>query len=405
MAKRLMCQHVDGETQCNYIAEAETVDAVLEKVIGHATKIHKAPHVIFENKEQIEKMIAAIREPPEDTYPQTLKHLETFMNSALLLKNSADIEDLKYYNRELLRVASVMPNSTIEGGALEKLHAAMGNSTLKDIADSFALSISDISRHVAISLRKVIAVFDYTEESYQGTPDNAFIHEWNGQSGTETAFKFLTCSVFNDSLMFPMFSIPAQVGNNTVKDIGYLIEELQKKKNIGNIVFSVYGKELYSAEVLGKLKEMNKPYIILVPESHDIREEFSFKEEDKEIHLEKLFCFADEKNGERNNFYSGFLKSVFGSEANDYGSWCFVENIEDSELNAIVSKYTQGWQIWDRERSREYSYIKTDSQDTRVQYLVFSYCLLLRAHWVVYYMEEDISFEDYLKRLQELSSK
>lgn len=400
MSKRLTCQHV--ETQCNYVAEAETVDEVMKKIIDHATKIHKAPREIFENKEQIERMIAAIREPPEDTYPQTLKRLETFIASALLLQESGDARN---YNSRLLRYAAMNPGNAIADGALEKLYLAAGRSTLKDIAESAAVSISIISKHVAISLRKVIAVFDYTEEDYSGVLDRTFIHEWSRQPGAKTRFKFLTCSVFNDSLMFPVFSIPAQVGNNTAEDVEYIRELLQKNKIVGEVIFSLYGKELYSSEFLGALKKTNKPYLTLVQDSQDIRNGFAAREDDDEIRLERLFCFADEKNKERNDSYSGFLRSVFGKESGDYLSWCFVKNIEDSELNTLVSAYTQGWQIWDRVRSREYSYIRADSEEMQVQYFLFSYCMLLRAHWVLYYMEEDVDFDRYLAGLRNLCSE
>jgi hypothetical protein len=41
----------------------------------------------------------------------------------------------------------------------------------------------------------------------------------------------------------------------------------------------------------------------------------------------------------------------------------------------------------------------------QVQYFLFSYCMLLRAHWVLYYMEEDVDFDRYLAGLRNLCSE
>ena len=402
MPKRLSCQHM--ETPCNYIAEADTTEDVIKKIIEHATKVHKAPREIFDKKEIKDQLLASIREPPTDTYPKTLNSLEMFINDILHLSHPQDMLRSAGYNAELLEASTTGSSAANTSNALLQLYSEIGSSTLNDIADSYVASTSAITKHVALFNKRVIAAFDYTEEDYFGALDNTLAHDWKGL-GPNKKFKFLTCSVFDDSMMLPVFSIPAQVGNNAIKDINYINGQLQKNHVIGKVIFSIFGKELYNSELFEKLKELNIQYMILVPSNDKIKEQFNGTEVEGEIRLEKLFCFSDEKNIELSSSYTKFLNGVLGSEDDSYLQWCFVKNIEDAELNKMIATYSEGWQIWERPRDREYAYVKSESQDAKVQYFLFAYNQLLRAYWVMYYMEEDVEFEDYLEELHKLSSE
>jgi hypothetical protein len=335
----------------------------------------------------------------KDKYPRTLHSLAKFLNDALHLKPFSDTLEGFHYNRELLKAASMNTYLETVGNRADSIHSAIYKSTLKDIAEAYIDTVSVITRHVALSSKKVMLAFDYTGEDFYGELNNTWIHGWTGEHGVTGKFKFLSCNVVNDELMMPIFSIPAQMGVSTAHDIEYIDKKVQKHNIFGNVDLSLFDRGFYSKEVMYKLDRRNIPYLILVPKTELVKKEFESMKEGGTKGLDRLYSFH--KNDDKYEFKSrlNFIKGIFNRKTDSYLDWCFATNFEEETLGGFIRTYKKRWRIETGFRVQDEAKIKTKSVDIKVRYLLFVYAQLLQAHWALIFKEDDVSFKKYLIEL------
>ncbi len=87
----------------------------------------------------------------KDKYPLALHSLGKFIDNALHLQSFSDTLGGFHYNKELLKAATMNTYVETVGNRADSLYAAIHNSTLKGIAESYISVISVITRHVNLS--------------------------------------------------------------------------------------------------------------------------------------------------------------------------------------------------------------------------------------------------------------
>ena len=341
----------------------------------------------------------------QDRYPRLLHSLGKFINDALHLEPFSDTLNGFHYNRELLRAATMNTYVETVGNRADSLYAAIRKSTLKDIAGAYIDTVSVITRHVNLSSKNIMLAFDYTDEDFYGELSNMWIHGWTGEHGVTGKFKFLSCNVINDELMIPIFSIPAQMGVSTAKDIEYIDQQVQGRHVVGNIDLSLFDRGFYSKEVMYKLVTRNIPYLILVPKNDEVKQEFAVMEIGEKKGFEKPYSFYDNSNKMEFSSHLNFIKGVFNRKTDSYLDWCFATNVADIGLEGIIKTYKKRWRIETGFRVQDEARIKTKSVDIRVRYLLFAYEQLLQTHWSLFFKNDDISFKRYLIELTDVCSR
>jgi hypothetical protein len=340
----------------------------------------------------------------KDKYPNTLHSLGKFVNDALNLSFSNELNGF-HYNRELLRAATMNTYVETVGNRADSLHMSIHKSSLKAIAESYIHTVSVITRHVNLSSKNVMLAFDYTDEDFYGELSSMWIYGWTGEHGVTGKFKFLSCNVVNDELMMPIFSIPTQMGNGTAQDIEYIDEKLQKNNIVGKIDLSLFDRGFYSKEVMYKLENRHMPYLILVPKNDSIKEEFENMKIGEKKGIEKLFDFYYNGYKKDGSTYLNFIKGVFNRKTDSYLDWCFATNIEDIEFGSLIRTYKKRWRIETGFRVQDEATIKTKSVDIGIRYLLFAYEQLLQTHWTLFYKDDGVSFKRYLIELSEVCER
>lgn len=291
------------------------------------------------------------------------------------------------------------------GNRANSLSAAIHESALKDIADSYISVISVVTRHVGLSSKNAMLAFDYTDEDFYGELSSMWIHGWTGEHGVTGKFKFLSCNVVNDDLMVPIFSIPAQMGDGAAHDIRYIRGQIGKHNLVGNIDLSLFDRGFYSKEVMYELNNPHMPYLILVPKNEAVKKDLAAMRTGEMMGVEKLFCFYENSNRKEFTSYLDFIKGVFDRKTDSYLDWCFATNLRDIELGNRIQTYKKRWRIETGFRVQDEARIKTKSVDIRVRYLLFAYEQLLQAHWVLFYKDDGVSFKRYLIELTDVCSR
>ncbi len=340
-----------------------------------------------------------------DKYPNALHSLGRFLDNALHTKPFSDTLGGFHYNRELLRAATMNTYVETVGNRANSLYTAIHKTTLKDIADAYVEVISVITRHVNLSSKHVMLAYDYTEEDFYGELSNTWIHGWTGEHGVTGKFKFLSCNVVNDDLMMPLFSIPAQMGNGAAHDIEYIDQRIQENRILGNIDLSLFDRGLYSKEVMYRLNERNRPYLILVPKNPSIKAEFETMKIDEMKGIETLFSFYENSHKKESSMYLNFIKGVFNRKTESYLDWCFATSLKDIELGSMIGTYKKRWRIETGFRVQDEATIKTKSVDIRTRYLLFAYQQLLQTHWTLFFKDNGVSFKRYLIELSDVCNR
>lgn len=340
-----------------------------------------------------------------DAYPGSLTTLGRFIDNALHITPYSDQFSGFHYNRELLRAAVANTYLETVGNKADTIHSAIHKTPLKDIADSYMGIVSAMTKHVNLSSKNVMLAFDYTDEDFYGELSNLWIHGWTGEHGVTGKFKFLSCSVVNDDLMIPIFSIPAQMGNSAAHDIGYIDDQIQKNNIVGHVDLSLFDRGFYCKEVMYKLCQRERPYLILVPKNDAIKGEFNLMEMGEIKGIEQCYSFYDNSNKKEFSSHLNFIKGVFNRKTDSYLDWCFASNVKDIDLETIIRTYKKRWRIETGFRVQDEATIKCKSVDIKVRYFLFVYEQLLQINWTLFFKDAGVSFKRYLIDLSRESDR
>ncbi|MGC8547143.1 MAG: hypothetical protein ACP5MU_05775, partial [Thermoplasmata archaeon] len=92
------------------------------------------------------------------------------------------------------------------------------------------------------------------------------------------------------------------------------------------------------------------------------------------------------------------LRRIFDRRIQEYLDWVFATNLEDVNLDSIISQYKIRWRIETMFRVQDECRIKTKSKRIEVRYFLFAYEQLIEAIWYLYYSKE-VSFKRFLIEL------
>ena len=93
-----------------------------------------------------------------------------------------------------------------------------------------------------------------------------------------------------------------------------------------------------------------------------------------------------------------FLRKIFDRGIPDYLDWAFATNMEEVNLESIISQYKIRWRIETMFRVQDECRIKTKSKRIEVRYFLFAYEQLIEAIWYLFYSKE-VSFKRFLIEL------
>ena len=331
-----------------------------------------------------------------DRLISSLKTLEHFTNDSLGLKHHSTNLSGFHYNRDLLKAA--VANTYVEtiGNRSDSLYLAIENSSPSSIKNSLFSRISAISKPSGIGKERCIIAFDYTTEDFYGEVNDRWIHGWTGENGVTGKYSYLTASIVNKDTKLPIITIPSPAGNIMPAEVLSLIDAL--KHVIPNIDPVLLNRGFYSKDLIVRLSSLPVPYIIFVPKREMERRELeSMRYGERKVLVHEFSFYSDNKKI-KGDTKLAFLRKIFDRRTEEYLDWVFATNMEEVNLDSIISQYKIRWRIETMFRVQDECRIKTKSKRIEARYFLFAYEQLIEAIWYLFYSKE-VSFKRFLIEL------
>ena len=331
-----------------------------------------------------------------DRLISSLKTLEHFTNDSLGLKHHSTNLSGFHYNRDLLKAA--VANTYVEtiGNRSDSLYLAIENSSPSSIKNSLFSRISAISKPSGIGKERCIIAFDYTTEDFYGEVNDRWIHGWTGENGVTGKYSYLTASIVNKDTKLPIITIPSPAGNIMPAEVLSLIDAL--KHVIPNIDLVLLNRGFYSKDLIVRLSSLPVPYIIFVPKREMERRELeSMRYGERKVLVHEFSFYSDNKKI-KGDTKLAFLRKIFDRRTEEYLDWVFATNMEEVNLDSIISQYKIRWRIETMFRVQDECRIKTKSKRIEARYFLFAYEQLIEAIWYLFYSKE-VSFKRFLIEL------
>lgn len=86
-----------------------------------------------------------------------------------------------------------------------------------------------------------------------------------------------------------------------------------------------------------------------------------------------------------------FMRKIFYRRTQEYYVWVFATNMEEVNLESIISQYKIRWKIETMFRVQDECRIKAKSKMIKVHYFLFTYEQSIEAIWYLFYSKE-VSF-------------
>ncbi len=332
----------------------------------------------------------------EDGLFSSLKTLEHFTNDSLGLKHHSINLSGFHYNRDLLKAA--VANAYVEtvSNRSDSLYMAIERSSPSSIKKSLFSRISAISNPSGIKEKRCIVAFDYTTEDFYGEVDDQWIHGWTGENGVKGKYSYLTASIVNKEVRLPIISIPSPAGNIMPSEVISMLEAI--KTVVPNIDILLFDRGFYSKDLIVRLSSIPIPYIIFVPKREMERRELeSMQFGEKKVMVYEFSFYSDNKKI-KGDTKLAFLRKIFDRRSSEYYDWVFATNLEEVNLDSIISQYKIRWRIETMFRVQDECRIKTKSKAIEVRYFLFAYEQLIESLWYLFHREE-VSFKRFLIEL------
>lgn len=331
-----------------------------------------------------------------DSLISSLKTLEHFTNDSLNLKHHSSNLSGFHYNRDLLKAA--VANTYVEtvGNRSDSLYLAIENSSPSSIKNSLFSRISAISKPSGIKGKKSIIAFDYTTEDFYGDVDDRWIHGWTGENGITGKYSYLTASIVNREMRLPIISITSPAGNIIPAEVMSILETI--RTYLPDIDLLLFDRGFYSKDLMVRLGSLSIPYIIFVPKRELERRELESMHLGERKIMMHEFSFHYDGKKIKGDTKLVFLRRIFDRRIQEYLDWVFATNLEDVNLDSIISQYKIRWRIETMFRVQDECRIKTKSKRIEVRYFLFAYEQLIEAIWYLYYSKE-VSFKRFLIEL------
>lgn len=332
-----------------------------------------------------------------DSLISSLKTLEHFTNDSLGLKHhSSDLSGF-HYNRDLLKAA--VANTYVEtvGNRSDSLFLAIERYSPSSIKNSMFSRISAISKLSGIEKEMCIIAFDYTTEYFYGEADDRWIHGWTGENGVRGKYSYLTASIVNREMKLPIISIPSPAGNIMPSEVLSLPETIRTA--LPNIDLVLFDRGFDSKDMIVRLSSIPVPYLIFVPKWEMERRELESMRYGERKVIVHEFSFHSENKKIKGDTKLVFLRKIFDRRTEEYLDLVFATNLDELNLDSIISQYKIRWRIETMFRVQDECRIKTKSKRIEVRYFLFAYEQLIEATWYLFYCRE-VSFKRFTIELR-----
>lgn len=327
---------------------------------------------------------------------RTLTTLDIFVNNCLGLERFTDILSGFDYNPEL--IYSAVANTYVEtiGDKADSLHRRIKMCTIKDICEAYLGTVEVLGKRVNLSELDVILAFDYTDENYYGSLDNGWMYGWTGAHGVSGKFKFITCALIcaTAPIRVPLFSIPVHIGHDMADVVLYCLQYVQPL--VGSIQLIIFDRGFYSKNLMIELSKPNHyfPYLIFVPKSEKVKKELAKMEENEMKTMLYEFKLNRNKTTIRGKTTLAFLKRIYDKRSKKDYDWSFSTNVEEIDLNNIISTYKKRWRIETMFRVQDEARIMSKSKNIKIRFFNFAYSQVLQLLWAFLFKQE-IGFKEF----------
>lgn len=274
----------------------------------------------------------------------------------------------KDYIKHILK--SAQANTYVEtiSNKADSLHRRIALGYEEDIADSFLILTKKL-----VKLRRINNVrlaIDITDEDFYGKTSNLYLHNYTGEKGVKSKFKFIVLSLVSHPRI-PILSLPYYAGQDKADLIDILIKIA--KKFFKNIQVILFDRGFYSGKIFEVIHKHKINYLMFVPKNKAI-EKYWKQGLDKVKHSIKYYskkttCFVDIN-----------LILIEHGEL----EWSFASNLNLIHTLSYIFLYKKRWQIETNFRVQDEARIKSRSVNYMVRYFYFMISLLLHLIWCLF---------------------
>lgn len=321
---------------------------------------------------------------------RTLSTLDVFVNNCLGLERFSDVQSGFDYNPELIYAA--VANSYVEtiGDKADSLHRRIKMGSIESICDAYLRTVEVLGSRIGLSNLDVILAFDYTDENFYGSLDNAWIYGWTGARGVSGKFKFITCALVCTSapIRVPLFSIPVHIGHDMAGVVLYCLQHVQSL--VGSIQLIIFDRGFYSKNLMIELSKHEHyfPYLIFVPKNSSVKKELAKMEKNEMKTLVYEFKLNRDKTTLRGKTTLAFLKKIFDNRSEKDYDWTFATNLEEIDLTNVIITYKKRWMIETMFRVQDEARIMSKSKNINIRFFNFIYSQVLQLLWAFLFKQE-----------------
>ena len=231
--------------------------------------------------------------------------------------------------------------------------------------------------------------------------NDRWIHGWTGENGVTGKYSYLTASIVNKEMRLPIITIPSPAGNIMPSEVLSLLETIRTV--IPNIDLVLFDRGFYSKDLIVRLSSIPVSYIIFVPKREMERRELESMRYGERKVIVHQFSFHSDNMKIEGDTKLAFLRKIFDRRTQEYLDWVFATNMEEVNLESIISQYKIRWRIETMFRVQDECRIKTKSKMIEVRYFLFAYEQLIEAIWYLFYSKE-VSFKRFLIELSSVGN-
>jgi hypothetical protein len=148
-----------------------------------------------------------------------------------------------------------------------------------------------------------------------------------------------------------------------------------------------------------RLSSIPVPYLIFVPKGEMERRELESMRYGERKVIVHEFSFHSENKKIKGDTKLVFLRKIFDRRTEEYLDWVFATNLDELNLDSIISQYKIRCKIETMFRVQDECRIKTKSKRIEVRYFLFAYEQLIEATWYLFYCRE-VSFKRFIIELR-----
>lgn len=301
-----------------------------------------------------------------------MSNIKSFLEKSFQSLESSILLPFNKIGHYLVKAAKSISYVETLGKHADSLHLWIKKSYDCDFKRAFELEVNKALRYLRVSFARLAV--DFTHEPFYGKTRGLYIINTPPDKTYDGEFQYISVCLITRGKQIPLMALPVRVGEGIAKLTIDLLEYCKTK--FKKLIFAVFDRGFYVAELIDYLGANGIKYIIRVPEKEG--KLTGFVEDTLELE-----SFQHEmKYTKKKSTWKPKTNIVVCKGIDDF-AWIFATNIKFNTRSEYIWYYTRRWQIETNYRVEDEGRIKSKSTNYMIRYFYFLVGQLLHIYWIV----------------------